>query len=326
MMKFSRVFLVSIVVLLITGAVFMARADTEEYTLEVDHSPRTFLVHVPKNIKHPAPLVIALHGGASNGKTMERFSGLSEAADKYGFIVAYPDGSGRLKRVLTWNSGKCCGYAQEKNIDDVAFIRVLIGHLIKRFSVDPSRVYIAGMSNGAMMSYRLAAEIPDQIAAIAAVSGTLDIDPSLVRAPVPILHFHGTEDQYVPFEGGRGTRTLDKSRHTSVMDTIKIWVDVNGTTTTPMVEELPDRYEDGTRIVRYSYKPIHNDADIILYKIIGGGHTWPGQPHMKLILGTTTKEISANDVMWKFFSAHDKRSAGKDKTNHTHKWNKGPDM
>jgi polyhydroxybutyrate depolymerase len=313
MTKIFRALLALAIIYFVSGGT--GEAETRQYTLNVNHLARTFLVHVPQGIKpgQKAPLVIALHGGATNASTMERFSGLSETAKKYGFVVVYPNGTGRLQRMLTWNSGNCCGYAQKQNIDDVAFIRDMIGYLTSRFNIDPSRVYATGISNGAMMAYRLAVEIPDKIAAVAAVSGTLNVDPDLVRAPMPILHFHGTEDQYVPFGGGHGPRSLEKNMHTSVMDTIKVWVTANDTITTPIVEELPDRYEDGTRIVRYTYKPKHDDDNIILYKIIGGGHTWPGRPHMKLILGTTTKEISANDIMWKFFSAHSRKPSSEEK-------------
>jgi polyhydroxybutyrate depolymerase len=178
-------------------------ADTRQYTLAIGESSRTFLVHLPKN---PAatnpPLVIALHGGGTNGKTMERFSGLSEASERYGFVVAYPNGSGRLKGFLTWNAGSCCAYAERHGIDDVAFIRQLIEYMIKQYHIDPARVYCTGISNGAMMAYRLAAEIPDRIAAIAPVAGTLTIDPDSIHAPMPIIHFHGTDDRYVPYAGG----------------------------------------------------------------------------------------------------------------------------
>jgi len=309
-MKIGKIIPVLIILLFTAGSMAKARADTKEYTLDVDHASRTFLIHVPKNITHgqSVPLVIALHGGGTSGKAMERFSGLSESAEKYGFVVAYPNGTGRLKRILTWNSGNCCGYAQNQNTDDVAFIRKMILSMVKHSHIDPSRVYATGISNGAMMAYRLAAELPDEIAAIAAVSGTLDVDPNLVRAPIPILHFHGTDDQYVPFEGGHGKRSMEKNLHTSVADTIKVWVRINGADPTPRVEELPKRYDDGTHVIRYTYRTNRDDKNIILYKIIGGGHTWPGKPHLKLILGRTTTEISANDIMWEFFSAHPKKS------------------
>jgi polyhydroxybutyrate depolymerase len=199
-------------------------ATTKQYTLEINHLSRTFLVHCPKNLAAAnPPLVIALHGGGANGKSMERFCGLSEASERYGFIVVYPNGSGRLKRILTWNAGSCCAYARDQAIDDVAFINQLIDYMIRRYHIDPTRVYVTSISNGAMMAYRLAAEIPDQIAAIAPVAGTLTVDLRSIHTAMPILHFHGTDDRYVPlcrgarseehnegfvYAGGRGDQGL----------------------------------------------------------------------------------------------------------------------
>jgi polyhydroxybutyrate depolymerase len=280
-------------------------ADTKQYTLAIGPSLRSFLVHCPKKLAAANPaLVIALHGGGTNGKKMERFCGLSEASERYGFIVVYPNGSGRLKRFLTWNAGSCCSYAEKHGIDDVAFIRQLIAYMIGQYHIDPSRVYITGISNGAMMAYRLAAEIPDQIAAIAPVAGTLTIDPGTIQAAMPIIHFHGTDDRYVPYAGGRGSRGVTRNSYMPVEETIKLWLGINQATAIPSVEELPALHHDGTRVIRYMYRAGRDSRNIVLYKIIGGGHTWPGQPHARLLLGPTTTEISANDLMWEFFRTH----------------------
>lgn len=199
----QRLFLVWGVILFSACGAAHNYSDTKQYTLAIGPSARTFLVHVPKNLEAAnPPLVIALHGGGTNGKTMERFSGLSEASERYGFVVVYPNGSGRLKGFLTWNAGSCCSYAEKHAIDDVAFISRLIDYMIKQYHIDPLRVYVTGISNGAMMAYRLAAEIPDRIAAIAPVAGTLTIDPGTIQAAMPIIHFHGTDDQFVPYLGG----------------------------------------------------------------------------------------------------------------------------
>ena len=281
--------------------------DTRQYTLAIGPSSRTFLVHCPKTLAAAnPPLVIALHGGGINGKTMERFSGLSEASEQYGFVAVYPNGSGWLKRFLTWNAGSCCSYAEKHDIDDVAFIRRLIEYMINRYHVDPSRVYVTGISNGGMMAYRLAAEIPDRIAAIAPVAGTLTIDPGAIHTAMPILHFHGSDDRYVPFEGGRGSRSVIRNSYMPVEETIKVWKRVNQATAVPRVEELPPSHDDGTRVIRYTYRTEQDKQNIVLYKIIGAGHTWPGQPHARLFLGRTTVEISANDIMWEFFRTHAK--------------------
>jgi polyhydroxybutyrate depolymerase len=307
-----RLSLILAAVLFSVGSAASSPADTKQYTLEINHSSRTFLVHCPKNLAAANPsLVIALHGGGTNGKAMEDFCGLSEASERYGFVVLYPNGSGRLKRLLTWNAGSCCAYAKDYSIDDVAFIRQLIDYMIRQYYVDPSRVYVTGISNGAMMAYRLAAEIPDKIAAIAPVAGTLTVAPAAVHAAMPVLHFHGTADQYVPFAGGRGPRSIAGDSYMAVEEAIKVWVRINQALPNPSVEELPALHGDGTSVVRYTYGTARDKQNIVLYKIIGGGHTWPGQPHRERLLGRTTTEISANDIMWEFFRTHVKRSLDK---------------
>jgi len=305
----QKLFLVCGVILFSACSAAHDYAATKQYTLVVGETQRTFLVHIPKNLTAANPaLVIALHGGGTDGKTMERFSGLSEASERYGFVVVYPSGSGRLKGFLTWNAGSCCAYAEKNAIDDVTFISRLIAYMIEQYHVDRSRVYITGISNGAMMAYRLAAEIPDQIAAIAPVAGTLTIDPGTIHAPMPIIHFHGTDDRFVPFAGGRGSRGVTRNSYMPVEETIKVWERINqAVAMPPRVEELPSLHNDGTRVIRYTYRTERDSQNICLYKVIGGGHTWPGQPHDRLLLGRTTTEISANDLMWEFFQLHVKR-------------------
>lgn len=290
-------------------------ADTEQ--IMVNGTSRTFVLHLPKDQKtdNKKALVIALHGGGSNGKSMSRFSGLDETADKHGFVVVYPDGSGRTDLIRTWNSGACEGYAKSKQIDDVAFIKALISHMVNKYNVDPDRVYVTGMSNGAMMAYRLAAEIPEQIAAVAAISGTLDIDAAKITRPLPVLHFHGTADQHVPFDGGHGEKSYAQNVHTSVKATLDAWIRVNGANTTPKEEQLPDKKDDGTTVVRFTYGSASDYESVVLCKIIGGGHTWPGRSRLEKMLGPATEDISANEIMWKFFADHPRNQTKKASSN-----------
>src|SRR5581483_1221143 len=139
------------------------------------------------------PVVLAFHGGGSNAMQMADFCGLNAKADGAGFIVAYPEGSGRLARDHTWNGGNCCGYAMEQKVDDVGFVRVLLDDLAWRARIDTKRVYATGMSNGAVMAYRLASELADRIAAIAPVAGPMGTATCKPSRPVSVMHFHGTE-------------------------------------------------------------------------------------------------------------------------------------
>ncbi len=250
------------------------------------------------------PIVLALHGGATDGLTMIRYTGLSDKAAAAGFLAVYPDGTGRLPRVLTWNSGACCGYAQSRNIDDVRFLREVVSFVVENYRGDASRVYVTGISNGAMMAYRLAAEAPDVVAAVAAIAGSLDMDPAVVKVPKPILAFHGTVDEYVPWNGGRGPRTLLGNSHRSVAETIGTWVRVNGCDPEPRSTALPNPFADGTEVIRHDYAPPPGGSEVILYEIRGGGHTWPGRPRAERLLGKATLAIQANDIIWEFFSRH----------------------
>lgn len=174
-------------------------------TIMIGEQKRTYLVHVPKDYdpKKPAPVVLALHGAAMNGSMMVWFSGLNKTSDKEGFIVVYPSGTG-TGPFLTWNAGGFNGKMAEGRADDVAFIGKLLDDLGAVVKVDEKRVYACGMSNGGMMSYRLAAELSDRIAAIAPVAGTIAIDESKPKRPVPVIHFHGTTDTFVAFEMAKG--------------------------------------------------------------------------------------------------------------------------
>ena len=174
-------------------------------TLMMGEQKRTYLVHVPKGYdpKKPTPVVLALHGAAMNGPMMVWFSGLNKKSDEAGFIVVYPSGTG-TGPFLTWNAGGFKGKMAEGKADDVAFIGKLLDDLGTVVKVDEKRVYACGMSNGGMMCYRLAAELSDRIAAIAPVAGTIAIEESKPKRPVPVIHFHGTKDTLVPFEMAKG--------------------------------------------------------------------------------------------------------------------------
>lgn len=270
---------------------------------------RYYLLHVPPSYdgSRPFPVVFAIHGATSNPRLMERFSGLNDKADSADFIVAYPAGSGAVNNVLTWNGGECCGFAHKTQVDDVGFFRMLLEDLARGVHHDADRVYLAGMSNGAHMAYRLASEMTEPFAAIACVAGPTSIDAVHPSRPIPLLHIHGTHDEFAPFNGGRGPRSLYGIDMRSVPDTIAMWVKANGCPTEPKVEHFPDRVGDGTSIVRHTYGPCQEAAEVILYTVENGGHTWPGRPPLPLTLGKSTANLIANDVIWEFFQRHPRK-------------------
>ena len=280
--------------------------DHELRTLELGESVRSYYVHFPSDYdgRHARPLVLAFHGGGVNAETMIYFSGLSEKADEAGFIVVYPDGTGRVPRARTWNAGNCCGHALHHGIDDVAFVRALLDELERTVAIDPRRVYATGMSNGAMMSYRLASELADRFAAIAPVAGPMAIDQCQPSRPVSVIHFHGTADEYTPYQGGKGPRSQSQTAFHSVDYTIGAWVAANGCSSEPTITHLPARAVDGTSVVQRVYGPGREGAEVVLYTIDGGGHTWPGRASIFQTLGPSTRQIDANELMWEFFKKH----------------------
>jgi polyhydroxybutyrate depolymerase len=257
-------------------------------------------------------VVIAFHGGGGNPQSMEKLSGLNTKADEAGFIVVYPYGTGRLDNtLLTFNGGGCCGYAMEHEIDDVAFTRTLLDDLATVIKVDVDRVYATGLSNGGIVSHYVASELSDRIAAIAPVGGPLMMDAPNAKRPVSVMHFHGTADEFAPFQGGYGKgsfgRTKGVTDFRSVQHTIQAWVKVNGTKNEPVVEALPDPANDGMKVTRKTWSGGRAGSEVILVEIEGGGHTWPGMEPLVKMLGPSTKDISANDLMWEFFQRHSLR-------------------
>ena len=282
------------------------QAGDHRRTLDIDGKTRNYLVHIPK-LEQPAagwPVVLVFHGGGSNADAMVRFSGLNEKGDEAGFVTVYPNGTGRVDTMLTFNGGNCCGRAMLDKIDDVQFTRRVLDDLSKVVRVDARRVFATGMSNGAIMCYRLASEMADRIAAIAPVAGPMGTEDCSPSRPVPVCHFHGTADAYAPFQGGRGPRSITKTNFYSVEHSIQAWVKANGCDKSPKTETLPTKVTDGTEVTRRTYSGGKEGSEVVLYTITGCGHTWPGRESLAKFLGATTKNISANDVMWEFFLRH----------------------
>ena len=272
-------------------------------TLMMGEQKRTYLVHVPKGCdpEKAAPVVLALHGAAMDGPMMVWFTGLNKKSDEAGFVVVYPSGTG-IGPFRTWNAGGFRGKMAEGRADDVAFIGKLLDDLGAVVKVDEKRVYACGMSNGAMMCYRLAAELSDRIAAIAPVAGTIAIDESKPKRPVPVIHFHGTKDTLVPFEMAAG-KTPSFMKLKGVEDSIQTWVKLNGCDEKPKTDVL-SKDGDEMKVTRKTYGGGKDGAEVVLVVIEGGGHTWPGQEPPVAFIGKSAVNISANDLMWEFFEKH----------------------
>lgn len=282
---------------------------------------RRYLVHVPPgyDATKATPVVIAFHGGGGNPESMVRLSGLNAKSDAAGFIVVYPYGTGRMEnQFLTFNGGGCCGYAMENKIDDVAFTRALLEDLAMVAKLDAARVFATGLSNGGIVSHYVASELSDRIAAIAPVGGPLMMDAPNEKRAVSVMHFHGTADAFAPFQGGYGQGSFGRSKGVtdfrSVDHTIQAWVKANGCQPEPRVEPLPDTADDGMKVTRKTWSGGRDGSEVVLIEIDGGGHTWPGKEPIVKMLGPSTRDISANDLMWEFFQKHPMKAATSEDT------------
>jgi len=315
MMNFKKIGPVLILgVLLLTGiSENKVSAQNRSGSLIVNGLSRTYIIHLPAYAQTMMPLVIVLHGGGGNGKNMVNLTnnGFDKLSDKKGFIVVYPDGIDKH-----WKDGRKeseTGYeTDEKDIDDVGFISALIDDLIKKNHADSKRVYVTGMSNGAIMSYRLGCELSGKIAAIATVAGNIPENLRNCRPsnPVPVLAINSDKDPLVPYNGGDVTGPFGKKKIGKVLsayESVMFWVKNNGCSLNPVVTDVPDKDpDDGTRVQKQQFMNDRNNCEVILYTIKGGGHTWPGgyQYLGKWIVGKTCRDIIATEVIWEFFEKH----------------------
>ena len=276
--------------------------------LEHDGLTRTFRVYVPLayDPATPMPVVLLFHGGFGSGAQIEANAKIVEVAEEEGFIAVSPDGVLSPAGIRTWNGGTCCGYATGAGIDDVGFVRALIDHLEAGACIDRRRVYAAGMSNGAVLTHRLACDLADRIRAIGPVAGT-DMTTSCAPArAVPLLHVHGSDDGNVPFDGGLGCG-LAGVPFTSVPETIARAVDRDGCDGAPYTRLVQG---DGS-CTRYGTCPLGADVDLCV--IAGGGHVWPGgtPPILPGIgdcpFGYQSPSFVATRVLWDFFALHPPR-------------------
>ncbi len=265
-MQASRVFARFSIAALIALAA-QASFGLESETIDVGDVTRSYLYQIPKNLRRAPPLIVALHGGTGQGRGMAGISKFAALADEMGFIVVFPDG---LKR--QWNDGR----PGISDADDVGFIKAVIERFLARNKADPRRVYATGISNGGMMSFRLACELPGRIAAIGVIAANL---PRVLEEtcaggpPLPVMIIDGTEDKLMPWAGGQiiGERgAVLSAPETAALFAHRIGSPVE------TVEPLPSfANADPTRIKRHRWK-IGSGPEVVLYEVEGGGHTWPG--------------------------------------------------
>jgi polyhydroxybutyrate depolymerase len=291
---------VSILLMMITAG--LSYADDRQ-SIEVNGVSRTYVVRVPDQLKKGAaiPLVFVLHGGGGNAANAENMTGFTEKARQENFVVVYPEGSGRLRRGLfTWNAGHCCGYAMKNRIDDVAFINALIDRLAKNYSIDDDRIYVTGMSNGAMMAHRVGIELSQRVAAIAPVVGAVFGDERLPTQPVSALMINGLLDENVPFNGGpgggRGKQAWDGTPTQAALQQGAFWAKANG------CESASTKTDRATQTTYRYACPAGRSVELIVLK--DNGHAWPGGKKGSKRGDAPSGSLDATDVIWEFFKAH----------------------
>jgi polyhydroxybutyrate depolymerase len=273
---------------------------------------RTYSIHIGNSYDYmkSTPLVFVLHGGGGNGQDIMKHTNFNVVADRENFILVYPDGFENH-----WNDGRGVQWqAQIENVDDVGFISALIEKLSTEYNIDSRRIFVTGISNGGMMSHRLACELTEHIAAIAPVASNIPV--SMVSKwkpsqPVSVLIINGTEDPLERWDGGEirlGNNTYGVVL--SVADTVKFWTDKNRCMAQPVSKHLSDNKPfDGTSVITTVYRGCDGNIEVVLYQIEGGGHTWPGgiQYLPQSIIGKTSREFNASEVIWQFFKEHPKK-------------------
>ncbi len=261
-----------------------------DWTIKSGGIDRTVHVHVPASYDPNlgVPVVLDFHGYSSSGTQQAQYSGMNAKSDGAGFVAVHADGTGALR---SWNAGACCGTAASDKIDDVAFVSSLLDELTKKLCVDDKRVFATGLSNGGFLSHRLACELSGRIAAIAPVAGVMGVSTCNPTRAVPVMHFHGTSDPLVPYNG-------NNTGYPSVADTIAQWASRNKCTDTAQTMFQKDDVTCKTQ------SQCAAGSEVTLCTVDGGGHTWPGSSIPVVGLGKTTQAIHATDAMWTFFQKH----------------------
>lgn len=289
----------------------LARAGTAaplaagDHDVELVHGGRlrTYRVHVPRGRGGARAVVVSFHGGASSGPAHQAWSGLDRLADREGFLAVYPDGTGWFRRLLTWNAGTCCGWAMDHRVDDVGFVLAVLDDVGRRVPVDATRVYAAGMSNGAMMAHRMATDATDRFAAIAAVAGPMCVELFGPTRPIAVMQIHSVDDARAPYDGGVGTRLpfLRRVVHPGAEQSVDWWVRHDRC---PRTATVTARVASGGHAAeKRVWSPCAGDAEVVLWKLTGPGHVWPGAPrrYPEWLLGPPTSVIDANEDIWRFF-------------------------
>lgn len=258
----------------------------------VDGQARNFRVFVPPTLdqSRPAPVVLVLHGGGNSIDDMVKATGFDRQAGDGDFIAVYPAGLGRV-----WNAGTCCGGAPSRKVDDVAFLTKVLDQVEADHKVDPARVFVTGVSNGAMMAYRFACERADRITGVGSVAGAVVVDPCQPSRPVSVIEIHGTEDPLVPYDGGvvalpQVQGTPEAGPYTATPAMIQTWTKLDAC-------PAPTPAKMAAPVTTDLWVGCANGSSVSLVTVQGGGHVWFGAD-----LGPADGAVDATSTIWRFFA------------------------
>ena len=288
------------ILLLIIGFSFPNFAQqTIDGSIMHDGIQRDYILYIPAiyDGNTDVPLVLNFHGFGSNANEQMHYGDFRDIADTEGFLLVHPEGT-LSNGDQFWNVG-FPGSTSTSTIDDVGFTEALIDKLSTLYAIDLDRVYATGMSNGGFMSFLLACQLSEKIAAVASVTGSMTQDTfndCNAQHPTPVLQIHGTSDSVVPYDGDI-TWTL------SIVDVFSFWMNYNNCDTNPIITTFPDIYTlDGSTVDHFVYSGGDNGVTTEHLKVIGGGHTWPGSAFN---FPGTNYDINASMKIWQFFSRFD---------------------
>lgn len=284
-----------------------------DHTIALQHGGRrrSYLVHMPGPAAvRERPVVLAFHGGGGEADGFKGYAGLDAVADREGFIVVYPNGSGVLpRRLLTWNAGECCGYSMNNRVDDVDFAVAVLDDLARRTTIDQRRVYATGHSNGAMMAYRLGAERADRIAAIVPVAGGISQERFAPSRRVAVLAIHSADDPRALYDGGLGPPfpgTDVRSAHRPAMEGLEKWRRHNGCSAATRTLDTRTGRSGSTKqtATLLEWEGCSAGARVAHWKLTGVGHGWPGSApgRREEITGPPTTLVNAAEEIWRFVS------------------------
>ena len=290
---------VSFYVLNRTNGTIVSSGQEREYplngTIVSSGQKRAYLLFVPRSYDRakPTPLVISMHGAGLGPAAQMEISQWNKVADKHGFIVVYPSGTGFP------NVWPMEGERSPSTMPDVRFISELIDRLEAAYNIDPTRIYADGLSNGGGMAFVLSCTLSDRIAAVGMVAAAQLLPWSWCtdRRPVPMITFHGTADRFVPYNGG--SSPIAPGTFPSLLTWAANWAKRNRCGPNPVESVV------AADVTRLEYTDCADDAAVVLYTIRGGGHTWPGgEPMPESMVGSTSSGIDATSQMWAFFNEH----------------------